>query len=139
VYAPFFLIQTDQMGLFEQAQKDAAFITSNSASGFGIQLFLQEPSGQTATINGIHTKHHLGIDTEGNMVNSKKAHVCFSEQVLLLANPLYPVRNSKGEVSMAKHKVTVKDSTGSDKQYVALQWFPDEAIGVITCILGDYE
>lgn len=127
------------MGLMEQTRIDAAAITANAASGFGVELSFVAPNGQTATINGIHTKHHLGINTDGNMVNAKKAHICFSEDVLLFANPGYPVRNSKSEVMLVNHRISVTDSTRVVKEYVIREWYPDEAIGVITCILGDYE
>jgi hypothetical protein len=39
---------------------------------------------------------------------------------------------------MTGHVVNVKDSTGIVKNYVVLQNWPDETIGLITFILGDY-
>ena len=69
------------MSLYEQAQRDIEQITSNS-NEWGKTLIFVAPNSQTATIIGVHTKHHLGVDTDGNMVNSKKAHISFSEKFL---------------------------------------------------------
>ncbi len=124
------------MGLIAQAKKDIEKITSNS-NEWAVSMTFIAPDSKTATINGIHSKHHLGVDTDGNMVSSKKAHVSFSEKFLLDAN--YQVRNLTGEVSLINHRVSVKDSTGEIKNYIISSSFPDETIGLICCILEDYE
>jgi hypothetical protein len=127
------------MGLIEQAKQDFAAITS-SLDGFGREMLLRAPDGQTALIVGLHSKHHLGINTEGARVNSKNAHISFSETVLLAANPTYPVRTGdKMEVNLRKHRVTVKDSTEVDKEYIISEMFPSETVGFIVCILSDYK
>ena len=119
------------MGLIDNINADIASITSN-LNEFGVSIEIVSPNGVPTTINGIHTKHHLGIDTDGNMVNSKKASIAFSEV-------FYPCRNSGGEVDLKNYKVNVKDSTGFTKNYIVQQWFPDETIGLIVCILEDYD
>lgn len=124
------------MGLREQAKKDIEFITSN-LNDFGIEMTFTAPTDETAIITGLHTKHHLGVNTDGEIVNSKKAHVSFSEKFLTDLN--YPLRNANGEVDLKSHKVAVKDSTDIVKNYVISQWFPDETVGLIACILVDFE
>lgn len=126
------------MGLIAQAKADIEQITSN-LDEFGIEMTLTAPppGNETATITGLHTKIELGVDTEGNMVNSRKVHVSFSEKFLIDA--AYPLRNSAGEVDLKGHKIVVKDSTGLEKNYEFKQWFPNETIGLITCILEDFE
>jgi len=69
-------------------------------------------------------------------MNVKNAHISFSEA--LLTDVSYPVRNINGEVQLRGHKITTKDSTGVDKNYIITENFPDETIGMIVCILGDY-
>lgn len=124
------------MGLIEQAKTDIEQITGN-LNDFGLVLIFESPTAQTVTINGLHTKHHLGIDTDGRPVNTKNAHISFSEKKL--TDLSYNIRNNKGEVSLKNHKVSVKDSTGILKKYIIREWFPDETVGLITCILGDFE
>lgn len=123
------------MSLIDTINADIAKITSN-LNEFGVSIELIAPTLETITINGIHTKHHLGIDTDGNMVNSKKASIAFSESLLIAP---YPVRNANKEVDLLNHLINVKDSTGIVKNYIVQQWFPDETIGLIVCILEDYD
>jgi len=122
------------MGLIEQAQSDIKDITSN-LDEFGVSMTFTAPTNETATVNGLHSKHHMSVDTDGNMINSKNAHISVSEALLTAKN--YPVRKN-GEVDFKDHKVSVKDSTGIIKNYVIREWFPDETIGLITCILGNH-
>lgn len=123
------------MGLLEKAKQDIERITSN-LDGFAAVITLTAPDDSTVTVNGLHSKHHLGIDPEGNRVNTKNAHISISEKFLTDAS--YPVRNASGQVHLKKHRVSVKDSTGEVCEYVITEFFPNETIGLITCILGDY-
>ena len=122
------------MGLIDQAKSDIKDITSN-LNDFGVSMTFMAPTNETATINGLHSKHHLNIDTDGNMINSKNAHISFSESLLTAKG--YPVRKN-GEVNLKDHKVAVKDSTGNNITYIINQWFPDETIGLIMCTLGSH-
>jgi hypothetical protein len=124
------------MSLILQAQKDVQSITSNNKE-FGVNITMIAPMGEVANIVGLHTKHHLGIDTEGNRVNSRNAHISVSEYEL--NRQYYPVRNSEGNVSLRHHKVIVKDSTGVEITYICDQWFPDETVGLIVIILGAWQ
>lgn len=125
------------MGLIAQIKNDIELITSNT-DGFGVSMTFTAPTSEVATINGLHKKHHLGIDQHlGTPVNTKTASVSFSEKFLIDVN--YPVRNASGIVNLKGHLVAVKDSTGTIETYIIEQWFPDETIGLIVCILGTYE
>lgn len=123
------------MSLLDQAKEDIQDITG-SASEFGRSMVFVAPNNSQATVTGLHSKHYLGVDTDGNMINTKNAHVSISEHFLNLQN--YPVRVD-GKVKMKGHKVTVVDSTGSSVTYKIREAFPNETIGLIVCILGDYE
>ena len=126
------------MNLVSQAKKDWQQITTNSSSGFGTEMTLTSPDGvNVLSIVGLATKHHIGIDDYGNVVNTKNAHVSFSEKQL--SDALYPTRNAENEVSLYGHKIAWTDSTGSLITYIIREFFPDETIGVILCILGDLE
>lgn len=124
------------MGLFEQAKKDIEQITSNQ-NEWGVPITFVNKDCESVVITGVHAKHHLGIDTDGNAVNAKKATISFSEKYLIDAN--YTIRNSANEVDLNGHRIFVKDSTGTTCQYQVQNVFPDETIGLITCTLEDYE
>lgn len=124
------------MSLLDQIKKDVQTITGN-AGDFAVSIQLTAPTLEEATVNGLHTKHHLGVDTEGNMVNSRNAHISIAEALLTAAK--YPARNAQGEVSMHDHLVRVADSTGVTKSYKVKEAYPDETVGLIVMILTDYE
>lgn len=126
------------MSILDLARKDWQSITSDLA-GFGVSLDLEAPNAETVTVVGLATKHHIGIDTDGNLVNTKNAHCSFSEALLLENNPSYPLRGTDGEVALQGHKLTYADSTGGNKVYVIREWFPDETVGMVVCILEDFE
>lgn len=134
---PFFVEKNRKMGLLDQAIADAKAIVENTASGFGADITLTAPNGSTISIKGLHTKHHLSVDADGNPINGKNASISFSEGSF--SESAYPLRNDAGQVSLRNHKVSVKDSTGTLCHYSIVQWYPDERVGLITCILSDYE
>ncbi len=121
------------MNLFERQIRDLAIITSNAKEFQTITL--QASTGEVIEVVGLHSKHHTGFNIDGERISTKTASVSISEEKLLG----YPVRNSKGEVSMKNHLVTVKDSTNIDKRYKVSEFYPDERLGFITLILTDFE
>lgn len=126
------------MGIIAQAQKDIAQITGD-LNAFGVQMTMTSPDGsQSATFTGLHTKHHLGVDTDGNKINSRTVSMAFSEGNLMGANGNYPLRDSNGEVNLKQHLVTAADSTGNTKKYMVQSFMPDETVGFIIVILEDY-
>ncbi|MDJ0504324.1 MAG: hypothetical protein PX635_03645 [Nostocales cyanobacterium LE14-WE12] len=125
------------MGLIDQAIADLQIITGNG-NDFGVPIkFTSAKDGKVVTINGIHNKIHLGVDSVGNVVYSKNATVSVSEG--LLTNAGYSVRNASGEVDMKNDLVDVKDSSGILKNYIIKSKMPDETIGLIVFVLEDYK
>ncbi len=124
------------MGFYDQVKKDIEQITSNTDEWAVVITFIS-PDSVTATITGLRSKIHLGVDTDGAAVNSRKAHISFSEKFLIDAG--YPVRNDAGEVAIVGHRVNVADSTGVIKKYVIQNVYPDETIGLIPCTLEDFK
>lgn len=124
--------------LREQAKDDWQRFTSDP-DGFGtsINFLAPAPGNETADIVGLATKHHLGIDSDGVPINTKNTHVSVSEQLLIDAG--YPVRDAEDEVAMLRHRVKFEDSTGTEKEYAIQEMFPDETVGILTFILGDFE
>lgn len=118
------------------AKADAKkFVTSG---GFEEDITITTPSGdRTLTIKGLATKHHLSFGSDGLPVSSKNAHVCIDEQQLL--DETYPVRNANEEIDLLAHKISFKDSSGVIKNYIVKDAYPDETLGLITLILGDWK
>lgn len=121
------------MGLADQIIEDMRFFSGNSED-FGVEITLISPDAETTTVNGFSTKHHLGLDDNGQAINSKKASVAFSEGNLAD----YSIRNSAQEIDLKDYRINVKDSTGIEKNYISREWFPDEKLGLIVVILTDY-
>lgn len=123
--------------ILEAARRDAGKIVSEI--GFEENIKIQTPDGNTVLeFTGLHSKHWINFDNNGNSVNSKNAHVTIQESKLRAAN--YPVRNPRsGEVDLLKHKITVKDETLIEKEYVINETFPSETFGLIVCVLGNYK
>ena len=120
------------MGIVERIKSDILSITTNKEH-FGVDIVLTDRSGQSETIIGTHSKINLGVDTDGNLVNSRKAHISFSESVIQELT----IRNDAGDVTLKGWKAAVSDVTGV-KTYKIYEWFPDETTGLITAMLGDY-
>jgi hypothetical protein len=124
------------MGMIETAQADIKRIRTDP-NGFTKSIFFRAPTSETATIFGMHAAIHMGTDTDGQVVNAKKAHVSISESALTDLG--YPTRNAAQEVDLKDHRVSVTDSTGITKEYIISETFPDEAVGLIVCFLKDFE
>lgn len=122
--------------LLNRARRDSKrFITKG---GFQENIVLKTTNGLISVeTTGLASKHWINFDTDGSSVNSKNAHICIDEDALVLLG--YPVRNSSNEVSLFNHRVLVPDSSGIIKEYLIKEWFPDETLGLIVCILSDYE
>lgn len=128
------------MDMMDIARRDARTFVTSKSGGFAVDAVLIDANGVEASIQLIHTKHHLTYDEDrATMVNMKNAHICFSEADLNSIAPTYQLRNADKEVFMKGHKVRVKDSTGVEFTYVMNEWYPDETLGLIVCIIGDFE
>lgn len=125
------------MGLIERATRDAQRYTSDK-DGFAVDITLTAPDSVTATFAGLSTKHHLAIDQmSGEVVSSRTASISFSEKTATDAG--YVTRNAANEVGIKGHRAQVKDSTGAVRKYIIDKVIPDETLGLIVCMLGDYE
>ncbi|AGF91174.1 structural protein [Cellulophaga phage phi47:1] len=122
--------------LLKKARRDAKkYITKG---GFHQEITITTPDKNTVLVfTGFFTKHWVNFNAEGGSINSKNAHFTFDEDILTEAG--YPVRNLDNEVHLFGHVVSTEDSSGIVKHYVITDWYPDETLGIISCILGDYE
>ena len=122
------------MSLLERAREDIKTITTD-LNGFAVSMVFIIGGTEYPPVTGLHTKHHLGFNAElQKWANVKNAHISVAESEFIRID--YPLRNAAGEVFMQYHKVRVADSTGEERLYNVDQWFPDETVGLIMCILG---
>lgn len=122
--------------ILQRAYRDANRIVMQG--GFQDDILLTNPANTlTVTTTGFRTKHWINYDNDGNLtVDTKNAHVCVSEADLTLKG--VQVRNNKKEVRLKDYIVQAKDNTGELKKYKVLRNLPDETLGLIVLILGDY-
>lgn len=123
------------MNLTELARRDWHQI-STSDNGPGVEIKLTAPNSTTLITTGLFTKHHLGINESGQAVNSRTVHFSISEKQLIDAS--YPYRTD-GIVNLRRHYAEIKDSTGVTTKYIIREWMPDETLGVILCVLGEFK
>jgi hypothetical protein len=123
------------MGLMQQARADLLQIVSNEKE-WGIPVVFSAPDNKTVTATCLVKKHHLSINGDGVPVNGKNATISVAEASLTALT--YPIRNAAGEVNLNGHKVAWPDSTGKVSSYMIREWFPDETLGLIVCILDDF-
>lgn len=106
--------------------------------GFDEDIVLKTPDGATSyEVKGSASKHHINFDSDGNPINSKNAHICIVESSLIDLG--IQTRNASGEVNLLKWRVDYPDSTGQIRNYIIDQTFPDETVGGVVCILGDFQ
>jgi len=122
-------------GIIDMAKADIEQITGD-LNGWGKSMTFTAPNSATATVTGTTARHHQSFDTDGVKVSSRNIHVSVSEKQF--TDNSYPVRNGQGDVALQGHRVAVADSTGTVKQYVVREQYPDETIGLIVLILGTY-
>ncbi len=126
------------MSLLDLIKRDANTITTNTSDFAEEQVTFIAPTGEQATVQALHTKHHLGYDLQtAQEINTLKAHVCVSEQELTALG--YPIRNSDNKVNMTNHKVMATDANGREWLYIVHEWFPNDKTGTISIILGDHK
>jgi len=126
------------MGILDRARADARRILSN-LNGWATALHFENPANdQQADINGTFFRRTVLInDQEGTPVNTRMAHITFAEADF--TPDYYEIRNAAGVVHMEGHLVSCMDSTGTLSTYIIREWHPDETLGIIRCMLGDYQ
>ena len=123
------------MSLMDQVRIDVHDIVTNLCD-WGVDMTFVAPNAEEALVQGIHTKHHLALNEDGVPFNDRVASVAVSDASF---PDIYPLYNAEKDVKLRGHLVKVKDSTGLEFTFVIKEWFPDRTLGLIVCILGDYQ
>lgn len=122
--------------LLQQARKDLQKILSGG-SGWEETISITDPTiGKTISVTGLHPKHWISYDTDGNPVNSKSATVNVMENDLVSGG--IQTRNERtGNIDLYRLHISVADATGIVKNYKVNETFPSETFGCIIIVLGD--
>lgn len=109
-----------------------------SQAEWSVEISLTTPDkANTVVINGLATRHHMSYDASTGMpANVRNVHISVAESVLIDAG--YTTRNANGEVSLRKHIATLTDANGTERTYKVDEVMPDDTIGCLVLILGDY-
>ena len=121
--------------ILDLARKDSRWYVTKG--GFESDITLKPvPAGVSISITGFATKHHISFDTDGTLQNTKNAHICISEAELVEKGVNVRINE---EIMLLNYIVTYADSSGVEKSYIVRENYPDETLGLIVCILGDYD
>jgi len=108
-----------------------------SRGEFSVACTVKSPTGITVQSRAWGSSHFLSVDASGMPINAKNVHITIGE--ISLTEQGYKTRNGKGEVDLIGHQISFKNSAGLMRDYIINETYPDETLGMIVCILGDYE
>lgn len=119
------------MGLWEIAAADNASILQDSRGGFARPVTLQNPAGQTASLNALCNDISNTIDPEtGAVVAGRYATVTFSWAALEKAGLGDPVAITSGR----PWRVSFRGADGELKTFMVND-VPSDDLGTVTCRL----
>ena len=116
--------------------KDTSNRFVNDLQAFSTPVILTSPSGISYTTAGFFSKHHNALDMEANRISSKMTSIALHERDLVAKGVV--VRNASGNVALLNYICQISDSSETSSKYIVRQMYPDELIGIIVLILGDY-
>lgn len=121
------------MGIFERARTDSKRYSQEVSL-----TFFRTANVDEKTVKGLATRHHLGVDPDSGLtINSRNVHCTVSESLLTAQS--YSTRNSKGDVNLVNTFVKYADVTGVVRTYKINEVIPDDSLGLIVCILGQFQ
>lgn len=119
------------MGLFEIAAADNAKILQDSDGGFARPVTLQNPAGQTASLNALCNDIANPIDPEtGAVVAGRYATVTFARPALVASGLGVPVAITSGR----PWRVSFRGADGELKTFM-INDVPSDDLGTVTCKL----
>jgi len=125
------------MSLIDRARIDMQNITGNT-NDFAVPCVVKTPDGATTiNVTGLHTRHWMSFDPDGVAVHTATASLAVSEKQFIDGG--FAVRDANGEVDMKGDLIDAPDANGVVQTYVLREVFPDEALGLLVLILGEYK
>lgn len=109
-----------------------------SQMGFSQEItFTKSDNSASVVVRGLVSKHNNAIDPNtGLPVNERNIHLSVHEEVLKDAN--YPTRDSNDDINLKDDMAEWVDASGTSYKYLIDEAKPSMTLGLIVCILGDY-
>jgi len=109
-----------------------------NSGGFEVDITLRPPTSGSlkVSLKGTHSNHHNSIDSEGLRINARHVSITISESDLVLLNYSY---KKADKIYLKNHKVEITNANGKLENYVVVDTMPNYGLGVITCILANYD
>lgn len=125
------------MSLEQRARKDMQRITGNT-NDFAVPCVVKTPDeASTIDVSGLHTRHWMSFDPDGVAVHTVTASLAVAEQQFIDGG--FDVRDANGEVNLKGYLIDAPDSNEVIQHYVLREVFPDENLGLLILIFGEYK
>lgn len=125
------------MSLRQQAAAYARAFLEDSASGFGWPVTVTDPDGNTGELTGYWNDISHSIDPQtGLLVSGRTASVVLSLASLTAAGLGAPHAIADG--AKRPWLIEVADLTGNPQTFKVREANPDNALGIIVCVLEGY-
>lgn len=126
------------MGLRQQADLDNAAIVEDAVGGFGWPVTVTDPNDVTAELIGLTTDIGYVIDPQtGQAVIDQKASVALRIASLTAAGMGMP--RNVGDRASKPWRISFADINGTVFTFSVLDAMPDRAIGLVVCLLQQYQ
>lgn len=122
------------MSLRTLAENDLSFILEDKVNGFGWDMILRNPNGETQNLVGFSNDISQAIDPDtGQLVSGRSATVALRMSTLTIGIP-----RGITNTSSKPYVVIFNDINGNSYTFKVQQSNPDRTIGVITLLLEAY-
>ena len=127
------------MGLREIAEQDLGSILEDTENGFGWDITLTTPSGDSADLVGFSNDISLALDPEtGQMVSGRIASVAIRNALIFEALPGAGLPLGIADSNAKPWLVSFADINGTSYTFRVAESDPDRSIGLVVLILELY-
>lgn len=125
-------------GLRETAEADLEFILEDKVTGFGWDITVTDPAGTVGNLVGYSNDIGQQFDPDtGQFVSGRLPTVALRISSLTAAGLAIP--EGIPEEPVKPWLVTFDDINGNSFTFKVVDAMPDRTLGLVTCILTDYE
>ena len=128
------------MGLREVAEADLEFMLEVDSDGFAWPISLTDPAGTTVSMQGFSNDVAQVVDPDtGQVFSGRTASIALRIASIYAALPGSGLPESIEDASSKPWVVAFDDIHGLAYTFKVEQSNPDRTLGVVTCVLEQYE